>query len=45
MSALINTPLGLEVGDYFPFVSIELCHGQPKHMHNFCDEKDTIIFV
>ena len=44
MSALINTPLGLEVGDYFPFVSIELCNGQLKHMHNFCDNKDIMFF-
>ena len=44
MSTFIVPSVGLEVGDYFPFVSIELCHGQTKHMHNFCDNKDIMFF-
>ena len=41
---LMNTPLGLEVGDYFPFVSIKFCNGYTKHVHNFCDDKDILLF-
>lgn len=44
MSTFIEPSVGLEVGDYFPFVSIQLYKQHVKHMHCFCDNNDIIIF-
>jgi prolyl 4-hydroxylase len=35
----------MEVGDYFPFVTLQFQSGQDKHIHNYVDNKNFAIIV